>query len=100
MAKFAYMARDSNGTAVKGEIAARSDTEAVRTLRGEGKFVVKLSEVDEQAQVVIEMPKARGRRVKSDEIIYFANQLAGMVDSGVPLADALEATIDKSPAGA
>lgn len=100
MTKFAYMARDNKGAVISGEVAARTKDEAVRTLRGEGKFVVRLTEVDEHAQVPIVVTKKGGRRVKSDEIIYFANQLAGMVDSGVPLADALEATIDRSPAGA
>ena len=79
MAKFAYMARDNIGVAISGEVVARTKDEAVRTLRGEGKFVVRLNEVDEQAQVAIVVTNKGGRRVKSDEIIYFANQLAGML---------------------
>ncbi len=100
MPKFNYMARNTKGVALSGEVVARSDADAIRLLRGEGKFVVRLTELNEQVQAALTGPPQGRRRVKTDEIIFFANQLSGMVDSGVTLADALEATIDQSPPGA
>jgi type IV pilus assembly protein PilC len=101
MPKYQYMARTSAGVALTGEVVARTEPDAVRLLRGEGKFVVRLSELADGAQAALLAVQAKGsRRVKPDEVIFFANQLAAMVDSGVPLADALEATIDQAPPGA
>ncbi len=40
------------------------------------------------------------RRVKPDEVIYFATQLAVMVDTGVPLSEALDAISGPSSSGA
>ncbi len=99
MPKYSYMARDGSGQAVTGEVVARSDMEAARLLRGEGKFVVRLALLTGREQTAAAVPHFGHRRVKSDEVIYFASQLAAMVDSGVPLADALEATIDRAPPG-
>ncbi len=99
MPRFAYMVRTGAGAALSGELVARSNADALRMLRAEGKYVVRLQEVDEAANAA-GMTRGAGRRVRTDDVIYFANQLAAMVDSGVPLAEALEATIDKSPPGA
>ncbi len=100
MPKFNYMARDSTGTALSGEVVARSESDAARLLRGEGKFVVRLSEAQERQEADAVVPRLGSSRVKPDEVIFFVNQLAGMVDTGVPIADALEAAIDRSPPGA
>jgi len=101
MPKFSYMARDSGGTALSGEVVARSEPDAVRLLRGEGKFVVRLRQVEEHEAAAREVAASVGwSRVKTDEVVFFVNQLAGMVDTGVAIADALEATIDRSPPGA
>jgi len=99
MPKFNYTARDNNGTATAGEIVARTEMEAAQLLRAEGKFVTRLTPArDAMEAAVVVQPGSR--RVKSDEVIYFANQLAGMIDSGVSIADALEASIDGTPPGA
>lgn len=97
MPRFSYLARDGGGTATTGELVAGSPAEAARLLRTEGKFLVRLQEASRGTE-----PAARPgpRRVRKDEIIYFAGQLAGMVETGVPIADALEASIDGTPPGA
>lgn len=98
MPRFEYIARDEAGAATSGEIVANSRNEAAKLLRGSGKFVVKLEEAREQSDKAA--PRRGGsRRIKQTQIIYFANQLAIMVDTGVPLSDALEATIEGEPAG-
>ena len=99
MLKFDYLARDSAGTSLTGEVVARSQSDAVRLLRGEGKFVVRLDESSEREEVQAVTPTLGWSRVKPDEVIYFVNQLAGMVDTGVAITDALEAAIDRTPPG-
>ena len=100
MAKFNYLARDSGGVALTGEVIAASQADAAKLLRAEGKFVVRLNESDAHDDISAYLPQQGSKRVKADEVIYFANQLSGMVEAGVPLADALEATIDQAPPGA
>lgn len=100
MPKFSYMARDNSGAALNGELTARSEADAAQLLRREGKFVVRLAPAESASEAHVERPWLGGSRVKPDEVIYFCTQLAGMVDTGVPLDEALEATIDKAPEGA
>lgn len=102
MPRFTYQARDGSGAALTGELTAGSPADAARLLRAEGKFPVRVQEAAGPARateppVVIALGS---RRIRSDEVIYFASQLAGMVDTGVPIAEALEASIDGTPPGA
>ncbi|MCH8243939.1 MAG: type II secretion system F family protein, partial [Planctomycetes bacterium] len=98
MARFEYSARDESGAATTGEIIANTRSEAAKLLRAGGKFVVRLEEAGEKSAP--QTPRKAGpRRLRQAQIINFANQLAIMVDTGVPLADALEATIKEEPQG-
>ena len=100
MATFAYSARDARGTSVSGEVVAGDQTEAARQLRSEGKFVISIEEQGaDQAQKAQAVPTG-SRRVKKVEVIYFANQMAVMVETGVPIADALDGIIRQTPPGA
>jgi type IV pilus assembly protein PilC len=110
---FAYRARDSKGQPVSGAIEARSQTEALRLLEREGKAVtdikagVKPSEPSAAAAAPPASPiaeKPRGRTsnvggVKREEVISFASQLAVMLETGVPLAEALDAFNESTKAG-
>lgn len=89
MAKFTYQARDASGRMDSGTIAANSVAEATRMLRKDGKAV--LSVRQEQTELTeYARAQARKSRIKRDQIIFFTNQLAVMVDTGVPLSEALE----------
>jgi len=96
VARFEYAARDDSGSAISGDIVAASRNDAARILRAEGKFVVKLIEAQESTKKKAVI-KVGSKRVKEDQVIYFTNQLAVMVDTGVPIADALSATIEDEP---
>lgn len=85
---FTYQARDAQGAIRDGELSAASAEEASQQLRQDGMYLMSLDETDEGA-------KSTGlalfrRRVSRGEIIYMTNQLAVMVDAGIPLATALE----------
>ena len=88
MPRFEYSARDDAGKSTSGEIITNTRAEAAKLLRASGKFVVKLEEAKENT--TREAPRRGGtRRVKQTQVIYFANQIAIMVDTGVPLSDVL-----------
>ncbi|HUN81768.1 MAG TPA: type II secretion system F family protein [Phycisphaerae bacterium] len=112
MAVFTYAARDSKGALVQGDIQAPSPVEAARLLKGEGKFVVKVSPKAGGKSAAPVVPSAGtskrvslsapaktaapdvsklGNKYRPDDLIYFTNQLAVLVETGVTLADALDA---------
>lgn len=94
MAAYSFHARDDAGNLLKGDIDAADLHEAARKLRSEGKFVIR---VEPRAHAVA--PAARrpafggGDRFRPDDLIYFTNQLAVMVETGVSLAEALDACV-------
>lgn len=92
MPRYAYQVRDRTGRAESGVLAAEDLLDATRGFRREGKIVVSMRE--ETATLSNARRPARRGKVKKDEIIYFATQLAVMVDTGVPLSEALDAIAD------
>ena len=107
---FHYRARDSKGQVIAGMIDAANRTEALRRLEREGKTVTDLdtarapSRAAGATQPAITSKHApiapdrstsaraeSGGGVKRDEVISFASQLSVMLETGVPLADALDA---------
>lgn len=97
MGKFLYNARDSHGKAATGIIAAMSIDEASQMLRSEGKFIVNLSQVNDADFSTDAITVAdRAKRVKRDSVIHFAQQLAIMIETGVPISDALDCVTQQS----
>ncbi len=86
--QFTYTARNSNGQNHSGELVAESRDEAVNKLRQEGLFLLSLEESEDRPKEGFS--SSIKKRVSRKEIIYFTNQLAIMVDAGVPVATALE----------
>ncbi|MHC4985536.1 MAG: type II secretion system F family protein [Planctomycetota bacterium] len=86
MPTFTYQARDVQGKVDTGTIEAQNANEANSLLHGAGKTVMAL-----EAQVSAARGQGTLKKVRSDDIIFFANQLAVMVDTGVPLSEALDA---------
>lgn len=101
MATFRYKARDAHGELMTGLVQAATVAAAGGVLRGEGKFIVNLDEVDERkAEAAAKEAgggafKRRSGRIKRDDVISFAHQLAAMIDTGVPISEALECTADQ-----
>ncbi len=103
MGNFAYQVRDSNGKLDSGVLSAASQDEAGRLLREQGKFIIKLVESskaakgssEEKAQKKKSNDVARtsaAKRVKRKDVIFFAHQLSVMVETGVPITEALVCT--------
>jgi type IV pilus assembly protein PilC len=90
MPQFAYKVRDKVGGFSTGMVSADSVSDATRTLQRQEKTIISLQE--DFGQVASEeMPLVGGlRKVKKDDVIFFAAQLAVMVDTGIPLSEALD----------
>lgn len=97
MAHFVYQARDAEGEITGGQITAPSTEQASKMLRAEGKFVVSITEKgkSDDAGDVMTLQQ-RAKRVKRDDVIYFAHQMAIMVETGVPLGQALESVAEQT----
>lgn len=99
MPTYSYNARDYHGEPIAGTIEARTQAEALRFLDREGKTVVDIHvgvkgvDADE-----IRVRHAAGT-VRREEVISFAGQLSVMLETGVPLADALDAFVRSSKSG-
>ncbi|MCX5661755.1 MAG: type II secretion system F family protein [Planctomycetota bacterium] len=105
MATFQYSARDGRGTPANGFISAASLDEAGRMLRGEGKFIIKIAAVrDAEAAAGQATPGAAapsagfsfGTGIRRSEVILFAQQLAVMIETGVPISEALDCASTQS----
>jgi len=97
MPRFAYQARNGNGELISGILAAEDESVASRLLRNDGKFVVRINPTREAAddEPVMTLEQA-ARRVKRDEVIYFTHQLSIMVQTGVPISEALESVAEQA----
>lgn len=86
--QFTYTARNTGGQNQTGELVADSREEAVAKLRQDGLYLLSIEEA--AANAADGLAAVRRKRVSRKDIIYFTNQLAIMVDAGVPVASALE----------
>jgi len=89
MPTLSYTARSATGQSVTGVISAASVAEASRLLRAEGKYPVAISEAS-AAQPSEPVRSSPGVRVSRGDVIQISSQLAIMVETGVPLSDALD----------
>ncbi|HWL94663.1 MAG TPA: type II secretion system F family protein [Phycisphaerae bacterium] len=107
MAVFTYSARDDAGKMVQGEVTAPTQTDAARSIRNEGKFVTRIEEKGGAAAgkatkarfKEANAPAVSGKKplfkekLNPQDVIFFTSQLGVMVDTGVSLAEALDACV-------
>lgn len=120
MAQFQYKARDGQGKLNTGTVAAPSASQAGALLRGQGMFVVAIQEAIGRAaqsqtprQRVLGNTIQQGRagyaeeeddwqptkgrqKIRRQDVITFAHQLAVMVETGVAISEALSCCADQS----
>jgi type IV pilus assembly protein PilC len=83
MPTYTYEVRDELGRMDSGTITAGSVADATEELRSKGNTVVSIRAMGGVGGQL--------KKVKTDDVIFLANQLAVMVDTGVPLSEALDA---------
>jgi len=104
MPLFKYEALDSQGVAIKNEVEALSQKEAVSKIRNMGYFPTKVTAVGaaKKASAAAARPKRRrgaGGRVKIKLITQFARQLSTLQDAGLPILRSLRILEEQQKAG-
>jgi type IV pilus assembly protein PilC len=93
-AAYAYRAVDASGRVVTGSISAANEAEVSRRVRAEGKIVLEI--IRDLPGMVGRERQAReqgtgDRRVRRGELVGFCRQMGVMLETGVPVSEALDA---------
>ena len=98
---YSYKARSSNGQITAGTMVAGSSDEVGSRLRAEGQFVFEIEASPLRAFAELDEKQIRrneaAKRVRREEVIAFCQQLSVMLETGVPLSEALEAFRRQTP---
>ena len=94
MPQFKYQTRDSGGNTDSGLIAAATAEEAGSKLRSQGQFVITLDEAHDTEDDW--KPTTGRQRIRKQDVITFSHQLSVMVDTGVPISDALSCCAEQA----
>jgi len=98
---YAYKARDGSGQVITGQVIATSAEEVGAKLRSEGKYVLSVSDNAMRAAAVLDEKQVRrneaAKRVRREDVIAFCQQLSVMLETGVPLTEALDAFCSQTP---
>ena len=98
---FAFKAKDSSGALVNGSVVATSADEVATKLRAEGKYVLSVREDALRASEQLDAAQIRrneaAKRVKRDDVISFCQQLSVMLETGVPLTEAMDNLCAQAP---
>jgi len=95
MTQFAYRARDRRGAMVSGVMTAESRDDLTQRLQVQGMNVLSVVRRSGGGGGLLNV-QVFAPRITRKDIVFFANQLAVMVDTGVPLAEALDAIVQQS----
>ncbi len=96
MPSFSYTARDRKGLVQVGQLDALSEDEVVAILQNRGLFVTSISRKDSrQGASQLQFRSSSGQRrmhggVKVDDQVLLCQQLATLVEAGVPLLKSLQ----------
>ncbi len=94
MAHFIYKARDQQGLAIQGVVEAESELKLAENLQHLGYRVIHIEE--RKGKSPFELRFSGRRKVSSQELILFTRQLATMLKSGLPIAEALKTILHQT----
>ncbi|MFH1790881.1 MAG: type II secretion system F family protein [Candidatus Omnitrophota bacterium] len=87
MPYYIYQARDSNGKLIKGESYASTEREVLKILQQEDKLVLSIKVKPEVSKAA---PAKLRKKVRFIDLVHFANELAILLENGVPIIDAFD----------
>lgn len=96
MLTFAYTARDPAGAVVRDRLQAPSKADALRQLQRDGCVVTDIRPVTTAVDPDEVLIRQAAKQVRRDDVIALASQLSIMLETGVPLSDALDAYVEQS----
>jgi type IV pilus assembly protein PilC len=98
---YTYKARDADGTVVTGSLVADSPEDVGARLRSNGKFVLSVSQNAMRPTVSLDADQIQrneaAKRVQREDVITFCQQLSVMLETGVPLSEALDVICGQNP---
>src|SRR6266566_2649508 len=89
MGRFSYTVQDSKGETTSGAIDAADENEAITALQGKGFFILSLTSEKTVQTHGGSKAKSQGQAVGIRDLVFFAEQLATLLNGGVPLVRAL-----------
>lgn len=93
MLTYAYRARNARGEAISGQAEARSESDALRQLQRDGLTVTDIRLGTKPIDVDAVRVRHSANQVRREEVISLSSQLSVMLETGVPLGEALEAYV-------
>ena len=84
MGIFSYTLKDKEGKVITGQIEADDKNKALERLHTQGGIILSLKEGKGKKRKT-----ARGSKIKIDELVIFSRQLTTLIESGIPIVDAL-----------
>ena len=91
MGVFSYILKDKEGKAVSGQIEADSKDKALELLHIQGGVVLSLREVKAKGKKNVKKGK-----VSIDELVIFSRQLTTLIESGIPIVEAIDILRDQT----
>src|SRR5262245_48062033 len=95
-----FTARDAAGSLLNGQMMAATPEEVGAKLRSEGKYVVSVHENSMRGGAAIDEGQDRhnatAKRVRREDVIAFCQQLSVMLETGVPLSEALDSFLHQT----
>jgi type IV pilus assembly protein PilC len=89
MPTYRYVAKESSGKTVSGTLEYSDRAHLIEALRKKGLTIISINETAKRRAV------GESKKVKLDDIVIFSRQLATMVDSGIPLVQAMDILCDQ-----
>ena len=88
MPTYKYVAKDVNARNVGGKVSAENEAAVIEELRKRNLTIISISPVKGKTAINISFTR---KKVRPDDLVIFARQLATMVDAGIPILQALDA---------
>jgi len=88
MARYSYTVQDNKGETSSGALEAADENEAIASLQAKGYFLLSIS-ADKTAAGGVSKSSSAGGKVDLRDLVFFAEQLATLLNGGVPLVRAL-----------
>ena len=88
MPVYSYKAKDIEGKTVNATLEAQGQAFVIDTLRKKGLTIISIEEAKEKKKKGISI--GGKKKIKSDDLVIFARQLATMIDAGIPLMQGLD----------
>jgi len=88
MATFKYTAKNSESRTVTGKISADSQEAVIEELRKRKLTIISVVSVKDAS---VKRAPFQSKKVKGEELVIFARQLATMVEAGIPIIQGLDA---------